>query len=161
MVRGGRHLGACQRRKLSSSLPKAADSESVLQEDSQVLFVLTWVCIAHLSLHCNSALTNHVILAKLHSLCVFFGPVCNTWGFPCSSVHKESACIGGDLGLIPGLGRFSGEGNGIPLQYFCLENPMDRGAWQATVHGVEEESVVGHNLLTKQHKTPPCILRFT
>ena len=92
MVRGGRHLGACQRRKLSSSLPKAADSESVLQEDSQVLFVLTWVCIAHLSLHCNSALTNHVILAKLHSLCVFFGPVCNTWGFPCSSVHKESAC---------------------------------------------------------------------
>ena len=41
-----------------------------------------------------------------------------------------------DVGLIPGLGRSSGEGNGNPLQYFCLENPMDRGAWQATIHGV-------------------------
>ena len=42
----------------------------------------------------------------------------------------------GDLGLIPGLGRFPGEGNGNPLQYSYLENPMGRGAWQATVHGV-------------------------
>ena len=42
----------------------------------------------------------------------------------------------GDLGLIPGLGRSSGEGNGNPLQYSCLENPMNRGAWQATVHRV-------------------------
>ena len=49
---------------------------------------------------------------------------------------KESACSAGDLGLIPGLGRFPGEGNGNPLQYSCLENPVDRGAWQATVHGV-------------------------
>ena len=46
---------------------------------------------------------------------------------------KESA---GDLGLIPGLGRSPGEGNGNPLQYSCLENPMDRGAWWATVHRV-------------------------
>ena len=44
----------------------------------------------------------------------------------------------GDLGLIPGLGRSPGEGNGDPLQYSCLENPMDRGAQQATVHGVEK-----------------------
>ena len=42
----------------------------------------------------------------------------------------------GDLGLIPGLGRSPGEGNGNPLQYSCLENPMDGGAWWATVHGV-------------------------
>ena len=49
---------------------------------------------------------------------------------------KESACSAGDLGSIPGLGRFPGEGNGNPLQYSCLKNPMDRGAWQATVHGV-------------------------
>ena len=42
----------------------------------------------------------------------------------------------GDLGLIPGLGRSTGDGNGNPLQYSCLENPMDGGAWQATVHGV-------------------------
>ena len=55
---------------------------------------------------------------------------------PCCSNGKESACNVGDLGLIPGLGRFSGEGNGNPLQYSYLENPMDRGAWQATVRTV-------------------------
>ena len=57
-------------------------------------------------------------------------------GFPCSSVNKESACSAGDLGSIPGLGRSPGEGNGNPLQYPCLENLMDRGAWWAVVHGV-------------------------
>jgi len=51
---------------------------------------------------------------------------------------KASAYNLGDLGLIPGSGRSPGEGNGNPLQYSCLENPMDTGAWQATVHGVEE-----------------------
>ena len=47
-----------------------------------------------------------------------------------------SACNAGDLGSIPGSGRSPGEGNGNPLQYSCLENPMDGGAWWATVHGV-------------------------
>ena len=56
-------------------------------------------------------------------------------GFPGDSAGKES-CYAGDLGLIPGLGRFPGEGNGKPFQYSCLENPMDRGAWWAAVHGV-------------------------
>ena len=51
------------------------------------------------------------------------------WGFPCNSVGKESACSAGDLGLIPGLGRSPGEGNGNPFQYHCLETPMDGGAW--------------------------------
>ena len=55
------------------------------------------------------------------------------WGV---SNGKESAHNAGDLGSIPGLGRSPGEGNGSPLQYSCLENPMDRGAWQATVHRV-------------------------
>ena len=50
---------------------------------------------------------------------------------------EESACNVGDLGSIPGLGRSPGEGNGYPLQY-SMENSMDRGAWQATVHGVTE-----------------------
>ena len=50
-------------------------------------------------------------------------------GFPCSSLSKESACSAGDLGSIPGLGRSPGKGNGKPLQYRCLENLMDRGAW--------------------------------
>ena len=54
------------------------------------------------------------------------------------SDSKESACSAGDLGLIPGLGRSPGVGNGNPLQYSCLENSMDGGAWWATVHGVEK-----------------------
>ena len=65
-------------------------------------------------------------------------------GFPCSSVVKESACNG--------LGRSPAEGNDNTLQYSCLENPMDRGAWQATVHGVAR---VRHDLATKP---PPRII---
>ena len=57
-------------------------------------------------------------------------------GFPGGSEVKTSACNMGDLGSIPGSGRSPGEGNGNPLQYSCPENPMDRGAWWATVHGV-------------------------
>ena len=57
-------------------------------------------------------------------------------GFPGGSDGKVSACRQGDPGSIPWLGRFPGEGNGNPLQYSCLENPMDGGAWWATVHGV-------------------------
>ena len=57
-------------------------------------------------------------------------------GFPGGSEDKVSACNAGDLGSIPGLGRSPGEGNDNPLQYSCLENPMDRGAQWATVHGV-------------------------
>ena len=72
--------------------------------------------------------------------------------FPHSSVGKESACNAGDPGSIPELGRFPGEGNGNPLQYSCLENPMERGAWWATVHGVAR---VGHDLATKP--SPPFL----
>ena len=57
-------------------------------------------------------------------------------GFPGGSDGKETACNAGDLGSIPGSGRPPEEGNGNPLQYPCLENPMVRGAWQSTVHGV-------------------------
>ena len=59
---------------------------------------------------------------------------CATWWLS----GKESACNIGDLDSIPGLGRSPGEGNGYPLQYSYLENPMDRGAWLATVHGIEK-----------------------
>ena len=59
-------------------------------------------------------------------------------GFPGGSVGKESPCNAGDPGSIPGSGRSPGEENGNPLQDSCLENPMDRGAWWATVHGVAE-----------------------
>ena len=71
------------------------------------------------------------------------------FSFPHSSVDKESAFNAGDPGLIPGLGRSPGEGNGNPLQYSCLKNPMDRVAWQATVHGVTR---VGHDLENKERE---------
>ena len=58
------------------------------------------------------------------------------WDFPGGSNSKASAYNVGDPGSIPGLGRSPGEGNGNPLEYSCLENPTDGGAWQATVHGV-------------------------
>ena len=62
----------------------------------------------------------------------------NQHGFPGSSEEFTSSV--GYLGSIPGSGRSPGEGNGNPLQYSCLENPMDRGAWRAAVPGVAEES---------------------
>ena len=57
-------------------------------------------------------------------------------GFPSCSDGEESACSTGHLGSILGSESSPGEGNGYPLQYSCLENPMDRGAWWATIHGV-------------------------
>ena len=59
-------------------------------------------------------------------------------GFPGDSDGEESTCNAGDLGSLPGLGRSPGGGHGNPLQYSCLENPMDRGAWWATFHGVSK-----------------------
>ena len=65
-------------------------------------------------------------------------------GFPDSSAGKESACNAGDPGLIPGPGSSPGEGIGYPLQYSCLGNPMDREAWQATVHGAAKSQTLMH-----------------
>ena len=72
---------------------------------------------------------------------LFWSWLHTTAGFPGGSDGKESACNVGDLGLIPGLGRSLGEGNGNPLQYSCLENSMDREIWQASVCGVEESNM--------------------
>ena len=66
------------------------------------------------------------------------------WGL----VSKESACDAGNLRPIPESGRSPGGGHGNPLQYSCLENPMDRGAWWDTAHGVAR---AGHNLATEPH----------
>ena len=68
--------------------------------------------------------------------------------FPGGSDGKESACNAGDLSSVPGLGRSPGEGNGNLLQYSCLENSMDRGAWWATVHGVVKSWI---SLSTNMH----------
>ena len=68
---------------------------------------------------------------------------------PDDSDRKESTCNAGDRGSVPGSGRATADGNGYPLQYSCLENSKDRGAWRATVHGVAR---VGHDWVTK---SPP------
>jgi len=78
-------------------------------------------------------------------------------GFPHSSVGKESTGNAGDPSLIPGSGRSPGEGNGNPLQYSCLENPMDRGAWWATHYGV---SRVEHELTTKPPPLCDILVEF-
>ena len=76
-------------------------------------------------------------------------------GFPGGLEVKASACNSGDLGLIPGLGRYHGEGNGNPFQYSCLESPMDGGVWWTAVHGVTR---IRHDLATTP--PPPLLLFF-
>jgi len=82
------------------------------------------------------------ILPHLKNTCIICVCVCvcvnKQTGFPGGSDSKESACSEGEPGSIPGWGRSLGEANGYSLQYSCLENPMDRGAWWAIVHGVAE-----------------------
>ena len=70
-------------------------------------------------------------------------------GFPNGSDGKESACSAGDPGLIPGSGICPGEGNGYSLQYLCLENPMDRGAWQASQWGHKESDMTEQLTLSR------------
>ena len=79
-------------------------------------------------------------------------------GFPGGFDDKGSACNAADLGSIPGLGRSLGEGNGYPLQYSCLENLMDRGAWPDTIHWVTESDTTERltlTLLSLQHTLSP------
>ena len=76
------------------------------------------------------------------------------WGFPGGSEVKASACNAGDLGSIPGSGRSPGEGNGNPLQYSCLENPMDGGSWWATVHGVAKSQTRLSDFTSRHFKKP-------
>ena len=76
-------------------------------------------------------------------------------GFPGGSDGKESACNAGDASSVHGSGRSPGEGNSNSFQYSCLENSMDRGAWQATVLGVAR---VGHHLVTKPPPLPEVLM---
>ena len=73
-------------------------------------------------------------------------PLCGPQSFPGDSGIKNPPASAGDTSLIPGWGRSPRRGNGNPLPYSCLENPMDRGSWQATVHGVTKR--VGHDWTT-------------
>ena len=89
--------------------------------------------ISHPSIHTAPVRSNPIYRRSLRGIDpISPGPK----GFPSGSDSKESACNAGDLGSVPGSGRSPGERNGNPLQYSCLKNPMDRGAWWATVYGV-------------------------
>ena len=80
-------------------------------------------------------------------------------GFAGSSHGKASAYNAGDPGLITGSGRSPGEGNGNPLQYSCLENLMDGGAWWATVHGVGKSRTRLSDFTSLRHSLPEILLR--
>ena len=87
--------------------------------------------------------------------------LCSQIVFSSDSDGKESACSVGDLGSIPGLGGSPGEGNGNPLQYLCLENPMDGGAWWATVHGVADSDMTEQLTYTQKHLVPQWPFDFS
>ena len=107
----------------------------------------TWVsllifCFDDLSIGVSGVLKSPTIIVLLSispfmsiSVCLMYWEI-SLRRFPGGSDGKVSACNAGDLGSIPGLGRSPGEGNGNPLQYSHLENPMDGGAWRATVREV-------------------------
>ena len=79
-------------------------------------------------------------ISKSGMLVIGLGVIWHCYGFPGGSDSKVSAYNVGDSGSIPGLGRSPGAGHGNPLQYSCLDNPMDRGAWWAAIHRVAKES---------------------
>ena len=87
---------------------------------------------------------------------IIFKVLFSFMGFPSGSDGKESDCNAGDLGSIFGSGRSSGEGNGNPLQHSCLENPMDRGAWRAIVHGVALQFYDSIILVSEKFSSEEC-----
>ena len=100
---------------------------------------LTWLLSGKIFIYLHDL--QNILISRREADCkftkssiFFLFSIC--WTLYRSTDGKASTCNAGDLGSIPGLGRFPGEGNGNPLQDSCLENSMDRGAWWATVHGV-------------------------
>ena len=85
----------------------------------------------HTYVYTHTHINDYIIMG----ICIYMH-MCIYMGFPGGSDDKESAYNAGDLGLISGSGSYPGNGNGNPLQYSCLENSRNRGAWWATVHGV-------------------------
>ena len=118
-------------------------SKTMEARGSSTTFLKYWKVLSNweLQLNCGNFSqrihpSNHTLFALNILQCYHYTSLKLKKGFPGGSEVKASACNGGEVGSIPGLGRSPGEGNGNPLQYSCLENPMDGGAWWATVHGV-------------------------
>ena len=84
--------------------------------------------------------SEHELVPSSNPTLILLAFISDDRGFPGGSDGKDSACNAGDLGLIPGVGRSPEERNGYPLQYSCLENPVDRGPWWSRVHKVTTES---------------------
>ena len=113
--------------------------------------LVLWFLSSHLYLFlfCLQKATEKLLENFYHLIIIFLVSLRTSFwvwvGFPGGSEVKAFACNAGDLGLIPGSGRSSGEGNGNPLQYSCLENAMDGGAWWTVVHRSQR---VGHDWAT-------------
>ena len=116
------------------SLLESGTSElQILTQDKKQNHRSWMICSSKLSQDQNQD-QNLFLLLLLRLMMISTG--LSSRDFPGGSDSKASVYNVGDPGSIPGSGRSSGEGNGNPLRYYCLENPMDRGAWQTTVHGV-------------------------
>ena len=102
------------------------------------MFGRKFLIFYNLVIHCLIYHSSNGILTNLTVYFFSFMEEILRLGFPCDSDGKESACSAGYLGSIPGSGRSPGEGNDYPLQYSCLENPMDKVVWWAIVHGVSK-----------------------
>ena len=108
---------------------------AALLVDASVIFSISPILsAASICLELIKFIVFHFFKILFHISKIVIKSLCKQ--IPGGSDGKESACNAGDLGSIPGSGRSPGEGKGYPVQYSCQENPMDRGAWQATVHGV-------------------------
>ena len=104
-----------------------------------VFFLLLFSCFFNDPADVGNLISGSSAFSKiiyLYYLSILYRVVCVFWDFPSGSDGKAFAYNAGDLGSMPGLERSPGKGNGTRLRYSCLENPVDRGAWQATVYGV-------------------------
>ena len=99
----------------------------------------------------------HIYIIRLLLLCVW---ATEKRDFPDGSVVKNLPANAGDAGLVPGLGRCPGEGHGNPLQYSCLENPLDRGNWWATVHEITKSRTWLSDFTLSRHKSNKSRLPF-
>ena len=125
------------RQRPSAHTPHAPRSpaSTIPQPSLRLLPSLLWLLHSPVSLHGPSQATLDEKLLRCFSFSAST-PLTSSHHFPGGTDGKQSACIARDQSLIPGSGRSPEEGNGNPLQYSLLENSMDRGTWQATVHGV-------------------------